>query len=182
VEVLTVIAAALAFAGGEAANTVVGEGVKDAYRTVKEFLSGKYPQVDLAPVGKAPQPKPRQEVLIEDLTNSGAAADAEFSPLAKRLVDAVAAEVRKAGAQTGVQLREFEAALVAKRLLLTTSTDEATRAYHFNDLSVRLGAAGDGVGALAAIREAVEIRADWRSRTTRRALQRSRSLGGSRKG
>jgi hypothetical protein len=44
------------------------------------------------------------------LTNSGAAADADFSPLAKQLVDAVAAEVKKAGPQTGVELREFEAA------------------------------------------------------------------------
>jgi hypothetical protein len=109
-EVLTVIAAALAFAGGEAAKTVVAEGVKDAYRSVKEFLSRKYPQIDLTPVETVPQSKPRQDVLIEDLTNSGAAADPEFSPPAKRLVDAVAAEVRKAGAQTGVQLREFEAA------------------------------------------------------------------------
>jgi hypothetical protein len=40
-EVLTVIAAALAFAGGEAAKTVVAESVKDAYRSVKEFLSRK---------------------------------------------------------------------------------------------------------------------------------------------
>jgi len=71
-EVLTVIAAALAFAGGEAAKTVVAEGVKDAYRAVKGFLSGKYPQIDLTPVEKAPQSKPRQDVLIEDLTNSGA--------------------------------------------------------------------------------------------------------------
>ncbi len=109
-EVLTVIAAALAFAGGEAAKTVVAEGVKDAYRAVKGFLSGKYPQIDLTPVEKAPQSKPRQDVLIEDLTNSGAAADPDFTPLAKRLVDAVAAELRKAGPQTGVQLREFEAA------------------------------------------------------------------------
>jgi hypothetical protein len=109
-EVLTVIAAALAWAGGEAAKTIVAEGVKDAYRSVKEFLSRKYPQIDLTTVERAPQSKPRQDVLIEDLTNSGAAGDAEFSPLAKRLVDAVAAEMRKAGLQTGVQLREFEAA------------------------------------------------------------------------
>ena len=94
-EVLTVITAALAFAGGEVAKTIVAEGVKDAYRSVKEFLSRKYPQIDLTPVEKAPQSKPRQDVLIEDLTNSGAAGDAEFSPLAKRLVDAVAAEMRK---------------------------------------------------------------------------------------
>jgi hypothetical protein len=109
-EVLTVIAAALAFAGGEAAKTVVAESVKDAYRAVKGFLSGRYPKVNLAQVEEAPQSKPRQEVLIEDLTSSGAAADPDFSPLAKRLVDAVAAEMRKAGPQTGVQLREFEAA------------------------------------------------------------------------
>ena len=48
--------------------------------------------------------------LVENLTSSGAAADAEFSPLAKRLVDAVAAEVRKTGPQTGVQLDDFESA------------------------------------------------------------------------
>ena len=54
-EVLTVIVAAPAFAGGEAAKTVVAEGVKDAYRSVKEFLSRKYPQIDLTSVEKAPQ-------------------------------------------------------------------------------------------------------------------------------
>jgi hypothetical protein len=109
-EVLTVIAAALAFAGGEAAKTIVAEGVKDAYRAVKDFLSRKYPQVDLTAVEKAPESKGQQLVLVENLTSSEAAADPEFSPLAKRLVDAVAAELRKAGPQIGVQLREFEAA------------------------------------------------------------------------
>ena len=109
-EVLTVIAAALAFAGGEAAKTVVGEGVKDAYRAVKDFLARKYPQVDLTPVEKAPRSAGQQIVLVENLTSSEAAADPEFSPLAKRLVDAVAAEMRKGGPQTGVQLDDFEAA------------------------------------------------------------------------
>ena len=85
-EVLTVIAAALAFAGREAAKAAIGEGVKDAYRAVKEFLSDKYSQVDLTPVEKAPESKARQAVLVEDLTSSGAAADADFSPLAKQLV------------------------------------------------------------------------------------------------
>jgi hypothetical protein len=33
-EVLTVIVAALAFAGGEAAKTVIADGIKDAYRGV----------------------------------------------------------------------------------------------------------------------------------------------------
>ncbi len=59
-EVLTVIVAALAFAGAEAAKTVVAEGVKDAYRAVKEFLSHKYPQIDLTSVERAPQSKPRR--------------------------------------------------------------------------------------------------------------------------
>ena len=77
-EVLTVIAAALAFAGGEAAKTVVGEGVKDAYRAVKDFLARKYPQVDLAPVEKAPQSAGQQVVLVENLTSSEAAADPNF--------------------------------------------------------------------------------------------------------
>jgi hypothetical protein len=109
-EVLTVVAAALSFAGGEAAKTVVAESVKDAYHAVKEFLSRKYPGVDLTPIEKAPESKARQAVLVEDLTNSDAAADPDFLPLAKRLVDAVAAEMRKAGPMTGVQLDDFEAA------------------------------------------------------------------------
>ena len=86
------------------------EGVKDAYRAVKDFLARKYPAVDLAPVEQAPQSKTRQAALVEDLTNSEAAADPEFSPLAKRLVEMVAAELRKTGPQTGVQLDDFEAA------------------------------------------------------------------------
>jgi hypothetical protein len=109
-EVLTVIAAALAFAGGEAAKAAIGEGVKDAYRAVKDFLTRKYPQVDLAPVEKVPQSAGQQMVLVANLTSSEAGADPEFSPLAKRLVDAVAAEMRKGGPQTGVQLDDFEAA------------------------------------------------------------------------
>jgi hypothetical protein len=121
-EVLTVIAAALAFAGGEAAKTVVSESVKDAYRTAKEFLSRKYPQVDLTPVETAPESKARQLVLVEDLTNSDAAADPDFSPLAKRLVDAVAAEVRKSGAVTGVQLDDFEAASLRIDDVIATGT------------------------------------------------------------
>jgi len=42
--------------------------------------------------------------------------------------------------------------------LLTTSTDEANRANYLTNLSVRLSDAGDAAGALAAIREAVQIR------------------------
>jgi hypothetical protein len=109
-DLLPVIVTALAFAGGEAAKTVVSEPVKDAYRSIKEFLSRKYPQVDLTQVEKAPQSKPRQDVLVEDLTNSGVVADVEFLPLARGLVDTVAAEMRKTGRDTGVHLREFEAA------------------------------------------------------------------------
>jgi hypothetical protein len=109
-EVLTVIATALAFAGGEAAKAAIGEGVKDAYRAVKEFLSHKYPQVDLTPVEKDPESKGQQMVLVEKLTSSEAAADPDFSPLAKRLVDEVAAEMRKTGPPTGVQLDDFESA------------------------------------------------------------------------
>jgi hypothetical protein len=109
-EALRVIASALAFAGSEAAKTVVAESVKGAYSAVKDFLARKYPQVDLAAVEKAPQSAGQQIVLVENLTSSEAAADPEFSPLAKRLVDAVAAEMRKGGPQTGVQLNDFEAA------------------------------------------------------------------------
>jgi hypothetical protein len=109
-EVLTVITAALAFAGAEAAKATIGEGVKDAYRAVKDFLARKYPRVDLTAVEKAPQSAGQQMVLAENLTSSEAAADPEFSPLAKRLVDAVAAEVRRTGPQRGVQLDDFEAA------------------------------------------------------------------------
>jgi hypothetical protein len=79
-EVLTVIAAALAFAGGEAAKTAVSESVKDAYCKTKEFLSRKYPQVDLALVEKAPESKARQAVLVEDLTNSDAGQTRIFRP------------------------------------------------------------------------------------------------------
>jgi hypothetical protein len=121
-EVLTVIVSALAFAGGEAAKTVVAEGVKDAYRSVKDFLSRKYPQIDLTSVEKASQSKPRQDVLIEDLTNSGAAADPDFSPLAKRLVDAVAAEARNGGPVTGIQLDDFEAASLRIDDVITSGT------------------------------------------------------------
>jgi len=61
-EVLTVIAAALAFAGGEAAKTVVSESVKDAYRKTKEFLSRKYPRVDLTAIEMEPESKGQQLV------------------------------------------------------------------------------------------------------------------------
>jgi hypothetical protein len=44
------------------------------------------------------------------------------------------------------------------RALLTTSRDQPGKANHLNNLSVRLSDVGDGAGALAATREAVEIR------------------------
>ena len=45
-----------------------------------------------------------------------------------------------------------------KTLLASDVDDELTRVRWLNNLSNHLSAAGDGVGALAAIREAVEIR------------------------
>jgi hypothetical protein len=109
-EVLTVIAAAVAFAGGEAAKAAIGEAVNDAYRALKNFLARRYPQVDLGPVEKAPESTPRQAVLAEDLTNSEAAADPEFALLAKRLVDAVAGEMGQGHGPGGVTLDDFAAA------------------------------------------------------------------------
>jgi tetratricopeptide (TPR) repeat protein len=49
------------------------------------------------------------------------------------------------------------AAKVARTLLAQSSFDEAQRAWLLNELSLQLIAIGDGVGALAAIREAVDI-------------------------
>jgi len=51
-------------------------------------------------------------------------------------------------------LARFAADII--QVLLTTSTDEADRANHLNTLSARLSDAGDGAGALAAIREAID--------------------------
>jgi hypothetical protein len=101
---------------------VIGESVKDAYRAVRGFLSRKYPQVDLTAVEKDPESKGQQLVLVEKLANSDAAADPEFSALAKRLVDAVAAEVRTTGPQTGVQLDDFEAASLRINDVIATGT------------------------------------------------------------
>jgi hypothetical protein len=47
---------------------------------------------------------------------------------------------------------------VLKTLLATSPADELTRVRWLNNLSVHLSDAGDGAGALAAIRDAVEIR------------------------
>jgi len=146
-EVLTVIAAALAFAGGEAAKAAIGEGVKEAYHAVKDFLFRKYPQVDLAAVEKAPQSKGQQLVLVENLTSSGAAADAEFSPLAKRLVDTVAAEVRKTGPQTGVQLDDFESASLRINDVIASGTGDLIKKGriegHAEITGIRAGVAED---------------------------------------
>jgi hypothetical protein len=106
VDVLTVIAAAPAFAGENA--TVVAQGVQDACRTDKELLVRKYSQVELTAVEVDPVLKGQQMELVKQLTSSGAAADLEFSPLARQLVDAVAAEVRKVSPRRGACL-DFEA-------------------------------------------------------------------------
>jgi hypothetical protein len=52
-------------------------------------------------------------------------------------------------------LARFAADIV--QALLKTSTDDANRANHLTNLANRLSDAGDGAGALAAIREAVDI-------------------------
>jgi hypothetical protein len=81
------------------------------------------------------------------LTNSGAAADPDFSPLTKRLVDVVTTELRKAGPQTGVQLREFEAASLRKNDVIASGAGviaEKTRiAGHAEITRVRAGVTED---------------------------------------
>ena len=67
--------------------------------------------------------------------------------MAKRLVDAVAAEMRKAGPQTGVQLRELEAASLRINDVLASGTGvvaEKTKiAGHAEITGIRAGVTED---------------------------------------
>ena len=109
-DVLSILVEAISFVASEGAKGVVAEGAKDACRSVKEFLGKRYPKVDLVHLNQASVSDARRAVVVEDLTTSGAAADPDFAPLAKRLIDAVAEAVRTKGAQTGIELHDFEAA------------------------------------------------------------------------
>jgi hypothetical protein len=81
------------------------------------------------------------------LTSSDAAADPEFSPLAKRLVDAVAAEVRKTSLQTGVHLDDFEAASLRINDVIASGTGVLIKKGripgHAEITGIRAGVTGD---------------------------------------
>lgn len=110
-----IMAAATAAASAVSAGVVTGLtetaklAVADAYQKVKGVLVGKYPSVDVAVVEARPHATSRQLVLAEELTEAGAAEDAELATLVQQLWQVIAEHSPKAADLVGVKLTRVRA-------------------------------------------------------------------------
>src|SRR3954453_14447517 len=100
---ISAVALSLALGAGAAAGkAVVTEVVKDAYATLKTLIKTRYPRVSVEQLEQAPESKSRRAVVEEDLTNSGAAQDAELLAAARTLTELIQQQAPGVVAAIGV--------------------------------------------------------------------------------
>jgi phage-related minor tail protein len=108
---ISIIVAAVVAGAAAGVKDQAAQAVKDAYEALKGLLGHKH-GVDVAPLERKPDSEAKQASLKEDLTEVGAAADAEVVEAARRLV----AEVRKhdaaAARAVGVDIDDVSAEFV----------------------------------------------------------------------
>lgn len=96
--------------------------VKDAYKQLKNLVTGRYGQVDMTAVEQRPASEHRRSELAEDLTAAGAGGDTELLAAAQALLAAVRAHEAAAGVAVGVDLERVQAAALRVREVESTGT------------------------------------------------------------
>jgi hypothetical protein len=109
VDPVTIAVAAVALGAQEVVKAGVAEVVKDAYASLKRFISEHYKGVDPSAVESKPSSDAKRASLEDDLKDAGADADADLLEVAKALIEVVRAENPQAGEPIGVNLEEIEA-------------------------------------------------------------------------
>ena len=107
---LTFIASALALGAAAGLKDGAAQAVKDAYAGLKGALTRKFQTVSLERLEQAPESKPQQAVVAEDLGKAGAADDHELLELASALIKAIEAHAPGAAAAVGVVIDDLKAA------------------------------------------------------------------------
>ncbi|MEU2034332.1 hypothetical protein [Nocardia amamiensis] len=108
VEPLTLVATAVAVGAAAGVSDAAKEAVVEAYSGLKNLIIRRYRDVDLAEVERRPESGARRAVLAEELTEAGAATDAELLLAAQTLIAAVRAHEASLGAVVGVDLEHLD--------------------------------------------------------------------------
>ncbi|MGW0250173.1 hypothetical protein ACWDYH_26470 [Nocardia goodfellowii] len=109
-EPVTVIVAAIAAGAGAGVTQTVSQAVTDAYTALKNLLTGRYRDVDVAPLERKPDSAAKRESLAEDLSAAGADQDRQLLAAARAVITAVREHAPGTGPAIGVDLQRVEAA------------------------------------------------------------------------
>jgi gamma-glutamylcysteine synthetase len=146
VDPVTVIVTAVVLGASAGLQDTASQLVKDAYAGLKRLISKR--GVDTAPVEAKPESAAKQVSLAEDLTDTGAEADAELLAAAREVISRVRAEAPEAGRALGVDLADIEAAALRVQSVDSEGTGVKVQRGRFSgDIEIGQVRAGkDGPG------------------------------------
>lgn len=109
---ITIIVTALVVGAAAGLKPTAEQAVKDAYAGLKALITRKYAQAtgSIGQLEAAPDSKPRQSVVKEDLGKTSAAQDPELLQQAKAVLDTVQAHDPAAVATVGVTIEHVKGA------------------------------------------------------------------------
>jgi hypothetical protein len=115
---ISIVVTALAIGGAAFLKATASQAAKDCYKSLKGWITGKYPKASVDLLEGDPNSKSRQDVVAEDLKKTDAGTDGELLKLAKALLDTVRNEAPEAAAAVGVDLERVQgASLEIERIL-----------------------------------------------------------------
>ncbi len=139
-----IIVAALAAGAVAGPKPTAEQAVKDAYAGIKALIQRKYGSVDLSAIEKKPESETKRASVAEDLTDAGAAQDADLLEQAKALLHAVEQYDRGAAAAVGVDLEQVKAAALKIQKVAAAGTGVRVRKGEFTgDIDIGEVQAGD---------------------------------------
>jgi hypothetical protein len=143
-EPITLIVTSLALSAAAGLKPTAEQVIKDAYSGLKSLIQRKYAEVSVEQLEKAPESKPRREVVEEDLTKTGAGKDEEVLRQAKTLLDAIQAHAPETASAIGVDLAEIKAASLNIEDIVAQATGVRVRQSEFSgDITIRNVQAGN---------------------------------------
>lgn len=142
---VTLIVGALAAGAATGLTDATAEAITDAYKTLKNLITQKYPDVSPNGVERKPESDVQRAALDEELRELGAAEDAELVAVARALLEAIKNNEPKAAQTVGVNLARIWADDIEIEDIKAKSGSTAVRASEVTARKVKIkGVETDG--------------------------------------
>ncbi|WP_459546590.1 hypothetical protein [Nocardia sp. X0981] len=144
-DLVTLIVTAVAVGAAAGVTDTAKQSVTDAYIALRDLLTHRYREVDLAPLESTPESGAERQSLMGTLRAQGAGTDDELAALATELISAVRAAAAETGAAVGVDLEMVEGAALRISGVTATGTGVRVRDGRFSG-DIEIGAVEAGAG------------------------------------